>query len=237
MRHEQDASERVVIAAGGVSLRKAVRALWLGRRGRDREPEASLVAYQDGIGALVFVMLLSSAVEVVLVDLLLSVLWMRLLALTLGLLALLCLLSFVVALRAYPHRVSAGALTIQYGACFELSIPLELVGTVTERKAMISQKRTAEVRDGVLTVPVMGVTNLVVTLDSPIGVHLRKTGVAEVREIQVFAVEPCSGAQKLRGGGRKGAMTRSPPAHRRGRAGRGRYDGLALWCCLSRSPW
>lgn len=46
------------------------------------------MAYQDGIGALVFVMLLSSVVEVVLVDLLLSVLWMRLLALTLGVLTL-----------------------------------------------------------------------------------------------------------------------------------------------------
>jgi hypothetical protein len=201
MRQGQGASEGVVIAAGGVSLHKAVSALWLGRKVRSREVGASSVAYQDGIGALVFVMLLSSVVEVVLVDLLLSVLWMRLLGLTLGLLALLGLLSFVVALRAYPHRVTEGVLTIHYGACFELSIPLELVGTVTQRRAMITQKRTAEVRDGVLSLPVMGVTNLVVKLDSPIKVHLRKSAVAAVREIRLFAVDPVSGAQKLQNGG------------------------------------
>ena len=201
MRQGQGASEGVVIAAGGVSLLKAVSALWLGRRARSREVEASSVAYQDGIGALVFVMVLSSVVEVVLVDLLFSVLWMRLLGLALGLMALLGLLSFVFALRAYPHRVTDGVMRIHYGACFELSIPLELVGTVIQRKAMITQKRTAEVRDGVLSLPVMGVTNLVVKLDSPIKVRLRKSGEAAVREIRIFAVDPVSGAQKLQNGG------------------------------------
>jgi hypothetical protein len=214
MRQGQGASEGVVIVAGGVSLRKAVSALWLGRQVRSREMVTSSVAYQDGIGALVFVMLLSSVVEVVLVDLLLSALWMRLLGLTLGLLALLGLLSFVVALRAYPHRVTDEVLTIHYGACFELSIPLELVAAVTQRKAMITQKRTAEIRDGVLSLPVMGVTNLVVKLDSPIKVHLRKSAVADVREIRLFAVDPVSGAQKLQNGGLQVAddrVTAGPP--------------------------
>jgi hypothetical protein len=214
MRQGQGASEGVVIAAGGVSLRKAVSALWLGRKVRSREVEASSVAYQDGIGALVSVMVLSSVVEVVLVDLVLSVLWMRLLGLTLGLLALLVLVSFVVALRAYPHRVTDGVLTIHYGACFELAIPLELLGTVTGRKAMITQKRTAEVRDSVLSLPVMGVTNLVLELDSPIKVHLRKSGVAAVREIRLFAVDPVSGAQKLQSGGLyvgDDSVTEGPP--------------------------
>jgi hypothetical protein len=160
----------------------------------------SSVAYQDGIGALVFVMLLSSAVELFLVDLLLSVLWMRLLALALGMLGLLVMFSFVIALRAYPHRIADGALTIHYGACFDLSIPLELVGTVNVRRAMTSQRRTAEVSNGVLSLPVMGISNLVLTLQSPITVHLRKSGVAAVREIQVFAVEPESGALKLQNG-------------------------------------
>jgi len=108
--------------------------------------------------------------------------WIRLLGLTLGLLALLGLLSFVVALRAYPHQVTDGVMTIHYGACFELPIPLELVASVTRRKALITQKRTAEIRDGVLSLPVMGVTNLVVTLGSPIKVRVRKSAVVEVRE-------------------------------------------------------
>jgi len=86
-------------------------------------------------------------------------------------------------------------LTLYYRACFELSIPLAHVAAVTERQAMITQKRTAEVRDGVLSLPVMGVTNLMVD------VHLRKTGTAAVREIRVFAVDPVSGARKLRSGG------------------------------------
>ena len=126
-------SESVVIAAGGVRLRKAVGALWLARRGGSRGAEASSVAYQDGIGAMLFVVLLSGAVELVLADLLLSVLWMRVLALTLGVLAVFGMLSFIVALRVYPHRAVNGKLTIHYGACFDLSVPLELVAVVTRQ--------------------------------------------------------------------------------------------------------
>ena len=201
MRQEQDASVDVVIAAKGLSLRKAARALWLARRGSSRQHEESSVAYQGTNRVMVLVLLLSAAVELLLVDVLLSVLWMRLLALTLGLLAVLGLLAFLAARREYPHRTANGALTIHCGACFELSIPLEFVDMVAERKRMIHQKHIAEVRDGVLSVPVNGRTNLVITLHSPVKVHLKKTGTALVREIQVFALDPDSGTQKLRSGG------------------------------------
>jgi hypothetical protein len=201
MRQEQAGSDGEVIAAQGLSLRKAVAALRPGGSRRRRSAEASSVGYEDGIGALTCVVLLSSAVELVLVDILFSVLWMRVVALTLGLLVVLGILSFVAALRAYPHRVADGTLTIHSGAWFELAVPLERV-TVAERKAMVNQKRIAEVSDGVLSVPVMGLTNLLLTLDPPIQVHLKKTGTAVVREIKMYAVDPRSGAQKLRSGGR-----------------------------------
>lgn len=197
----EEQSPDTVIAAGGVSLLKAVRALGLARRGRTREAKASRLAYQESIGVLLFVVLLSAAVELVLVDIVLSVLWVRLPALTLGLLAVFGMLAFIVALRAYPHRIVKGTLTIHYGACFELAVPLELVETVTERKVMSNQKPIAEVTDGVLSVPVMGLTNLVIALSSPIKVHLRKSGISTVREIRVFAVEPGPGVLKLRNGG------------------------------------
>ena len=200
MRQEQDTSEDVVIAAGGVSLRKAAKALWLARRGSSRQSEESSVAYQDSNLLVVLVVLVSGTAELLLIDVLLSVLWMRLLALTLGLLAVVGLLAFLAALRAYPHRVAEGVLTIHCGACFELSVPLELVDTVAERKRMINQSHIADVSDGVLSVPADGLTNLVITLDSPVKVHLKKTGIAVVREIQVFALDPGSATQKLRTG-------------------------------------
>ena len=201
MRQEQDTSEDVVIAAKGLSLPKAARSLWSARRGSSRQTEESSVAYEGGNGVIVLVVLLSGAVELLLVDVLLSVPWMRLLALTLGLLAVLGLLAFLAARRGYPHRTANGALTIHCGACFELSIPLELVEMVAERQRMIHQKHIAGVRDGVLSVPVNRRTNLVVTLHSPVKVQLRKTGTALVREIQVFALDPGSGTQLLRTGG------------------------------------
>jgi hypothetical protein len=204
MPQGDDASRGVVVTARGLSLRKVAGALWLARRGRRRGAETSSVTYQDSIGLLVFVVLLSGAGELALVDVLLDAPWMRVLALTLGLLGIFGMLSLIVALRAYPHRSEKGTLTIHHGACFELTIPLELVATVAVRKRMINQKRIAEVSDGVLSVPVMGVTNLVITLVSPIKARLKKTGEATVREIQVFAVDPGSGAQKLLNGGRTG---------------------------------
>ncbi|MGV9882244.1 hypothetical protein [Streptomyces sp. NPDC003006] len=201
MRHDQAASEGAMITAHGLNWPKAARALWpsRGRGGRAADPRA--IPYQSSVMMPVVLITLSSVVEIVLLDFILSATWARALALVLGLLGLLVILPLVVALRAFPHWVEKGALTVNYGAVFEVSVPLDHVAKVTERRSMSGQKRTAEVTDGVLSVPMTGITNLAVTLDPPVEMALPKVGTSLVREIRIFAVDPASGAQTLRGGG------------------------------------
>jgi hypothetical protein len=100
----------------------------------------------------------------------------------------------------YTPFTKAGAIP----ACFELSIPLELIDTVAEGKSMINQSHIADVSHDILSVPVDGLTNLVITLDSPVESSLEEDGIAAVREIQVFALDPGSATQKLTTGRYKG---------------------------------
>ncbi|AZM57361.1 hypothetical protein DMA15_36385 [Streptomyces sp. WAC 01529] len=202
MRHDQAAPDCMVITAHGLNWTKAARALWLAPGAGKRAADPRSIPYQSSVTTQVVLITLSSVVEIALVDFLLSAAWARVLALAVGLLALIVILALVVALRAFPHRVEKGTLTVHYGATFEVPVPLDRVTKVTERRSLSGQKRTAEVADGVLSVPMMGVTNLAVTLDPPVEMTLPKADTATVREIRLFAIDPVSGTRTLRGGGR-----------------------------------
>ncbi|MFE7531313.1 hypothetical protein ACFU7Y_37245 [Kitasatospora sp. NPDC057542] len=188
-----------VLMARGLDWAKAARALWKAPTASRSSVEQSVIPYQRSATGLVVLIVASSVIEIFVVDFLLPALWARLLGLVLGLLAMGVLLALSLALRAYPHRVAAGRLTLRYGATFELSVALDSVAQSSVRRAMIDQRRTAEVRDGVLWLPVMGVTNLAVALAEPADVVLPKTGRETVRELRFFALDPEAGLRSLLG--------------------------------------
>ncbi|MBB4890962.1 hypothetical protein FHS38_007055 [Streptomyces netropsis] len=201
-----------VIGGGGVSVVAALRApvrgvlRVFGRRG----VEGVSIPGQEGAGAGVFVVVFLSVVEIALVDALLSAPWARVAALLAGLAVAYVMVGFAVALVACPHRLAAGKLTVSYGAAFRAEVPLHLVEEVAERRAMTGQSRTAEVSDGVLWVPVMSVTNVVLRLREPARLEAgRATGA--VREIRIHAADPGAAVRAVRGALAAGPVPRPSP--------------------------
>lgn len=183
-----------VISGGGVSLGAALRAPWQALR----KPRGGVVIPgHEGSAVGVGVILFLSALEIVLVDLMLSAPWSRLLALAAGLAAAYLMAGFAVAMSAFPHRISDGTLTLSYGASFHVRVPLNLIREVTARRTFSDQQRTAAVKDGVLSVPVMSTSNVVLKLREPTRVEAGKT-VGAVREIHFHALNPADAAQALR---------------------------------------
>ncbi|MET8681014.1 hypothetical protein ABZW18_26390 [Streptomyces sp. NPDC004647] len=154
--------------------------------------------YQDGVGAAVAIILFLSVVEIVVMDLLLDTLWVRIVVAAAGVAAGYLLIGFFIALSAYPHRVTSEALTVRYGAAFEVAIGMGLVAEARSQRRGGEQRRTAEVIDGVLSVPVMGVTNMLVKLDAPVEMELHKE-VSAVHEIRMFAVDPAEAVRMVQG--------------------------------------
>ncbi|MFJ2263958.1 hypothetical protein ACIOKD_37675 [Streptomyces sp. NPDC087844] len=183
-----------VISGGGVSLGAALRAPWQALRKRTEGVEIpSQERGAVGVGVILFL----SVLEIVLVDLMLSAPWSRLLALAVGLAAAYSMVGFAVALSVFPHRVSDGTLTVSYGASFHVCVPLGLIREVTARRTFSDQQRTAAIKDCVLSVPVMSTSNVVLKLREPVRVEAGKA-VGTVEEIHFHALNPADASQVVR---------------------------------------
>ncbi|MFF8643302.1 hypothetical protein [Streptomyces sp. NPDC015345] len=194
------------VGTRGVSIGGALAAPWVIRRNR---AENGTVAYQESVGAGVAIILFLSVLEIVLVDLVLDTPWVRLVAAAAGIAAGYLLIGFSMALSAYPHQVADGKLRIRYGATFAADISTSLITSVSGQRKGGDYRRTAEVVDGALTVPVMGVTNVLVTLESPVEMELRKEAVS-LQEIRFFAKEPETAVQLVRAA-LEGTQPGTPP--------------------------
>lgn len=223
-----------VIKGGGVSVATALRApvrvllrMW------GRGVEGVVIPCQEGFAGGVFVVVFLSVVEIAVVDVLLSAPWARVAALCVGLVVAYVMAGFAVALAACPHRLAAGRLTVSYGAAFRAEVPLSLVGEVAERRVMTGQSRTAELSDGVLSVPVMSATNVVLRLRGPVRLEAgRATG--SVREIRIHAADPGAAVRAVRGALAAGPVP--PPAPTAGgRPSGGRGSRRVRW--LRRGRW
>ncbi|HZF91889.1 MAG TPA: hypothetical protein VE614_26590 [Streptomyces sp.] len=187
-------SDAKLITGGGASIGAAARAPW---KALGRGEAGTAIPSQDDSAVGVGVILFLSAVEIVLVDLMLSAPWARVVALAAGLAAAYLMTGFAVALRAYPHRVGGGVLTVSYGASFHARVPLSLIEEVVVRRTVSDQQRTAAINEGVLSVPVMSTTNLVLKLHEPARLEAGKT-VGEVREIRIHVTDPAAAVTSIR---------------------------------------
>ncbi|MFI9617256.1 hypothetical protein ACIHCM_37390 [Streptomyces sp. NPDC052023] len=88
-------------------------------------------------------------------------------------------------------------LTVSYGASFRARVPLSLIEEVAVWRTVSDQQRTAAINEGVLPVPVMSITNLVLKLHEPARLEAGKT-VGEVREIRIHATDPTAAVTSVR---------------------------------------
>ncbi|MFE1029278.1 hypothetical protein ACFW5I_32795 [Streptomyces sp. NPDC058818] len=221
-----------VITGGGASLGAALRAPWQALRKRT---DGVVIPSQEGGTLGVGVILFLSVLEIVLVDLMLSAPWSRLLALTAGCAAAYTMVGFAVALSSYPHRIANGTLTVSYGASFHARVPMGLIREVTTRRTVADQRRTAVVKDGVLSVPVMSTSNLVLKLHKPVRVEAG-TIVGTAGEIHIHVLDAPGALKAVREvlegrtveGTPKPAAPATSPAPVPARLRRLRWAGLAV---------
>ncbi len=183
-------------AAGWVST-----ARWLGRRPRVR-PEATAVAYVGGLRAVLTIVVVLSAVEVAVLDLILRDWFVpRVVALVLGVWGLLFMVGMATGLTVNPHEVGPHGLRLRSGALVTLELPWADVEHVALRRKSYESNRSVLVEpddDGdEVSIPVQNLTALQVRLSEPVHLDL-PDGRRAVRTVNFAADDPPAALRAVR---------------------------------------
>jgi hypothetical protein len=124
------------------------------------------------IGAFIFV----SALEMVVVHLLLPWETVRLIVLVVSVWGLLWMIGYLASLKVFPHLVGPDGLRVRSGTSADIAIPWEAVAAVRQRRGSVSSQRRVELERGddgtVVSVPVLKLTRVEVVLRRPTTVAL-----------------------------------------------------------------
>jgi hypothetical protein len=160
-------------------------------------PEGSTgVRYVGAISVLLWAFVIGSAVELVVLHVILPWEKVRLAADILGIWGLMWMLGFTASHYVYPHLVGADGLRLRYGHHVAVDVPWHAVDGASTRERSVDGNKSLVHQDGVLQVPVGGRTNVEVRLGSPLQVVVRGETV-EVTEVRFFADEPRPAWQRI----------------------------------------
>jgi hypothetical protein len=167
---------------------------WLGRRWR---PGSGTEATEHGYARLVtpmfWLFIAMSAVEVVVLHLLLPWATVQAVSAVVGIWGLLWMLGMLAALHAHPHVVSASGLRVRYGTAVDVTVPWATVTEVAARPGDHPGSRSIRLvesdRGTVLVLAVGSQTSVDVRLGEPVVVRL-PAGPAEVVAVRLNADDP-----------------------------------------------
>lgn len=162
---------------------------WVTRR-PDVPPGAEPFAYFGAVAALLWAFIGVSAVELVVLHVLLPWETVRLVADILGVWGLLWMLGLAASFKVYPHLVTDSGLRVRNGHTTNIVVPWDAVASVGARERGRERSRALQLdRDEnstVLNVVTTSRTNVDVKLSQPLVVPLPK-GEETVTEIRLFA--------------------------------------------------
>lgn len=166
------------------------------------------------MGLILVMLVFTTLVELLVVELLAPWAWLRVSLLVLGLYAVLWMFGLYASLVALPHRLEENGLRLRYGAMVEGFVPLSEIAAVerTQRRAPgPGDGLQTDPEDGGIYLAMGGRTDLTLRLRSPQTVKglLRNAGPAST--IHLAADEPQRLASKLREPIDEGS-TSKPPA-------------------------
>lgn len=179
---------------------------WLLRRPAVRSPGAEAFGYLGPVRPMLTVLIVLSAVEIPILDLILSrtVPWrpVRYLALVLGGYGLLWMIGLFAAMRVNPHVVDDSGLRIRSGTTVDLTVPWEAVQAVQSRYRSLDSSRTVQVEHAgpaaVLSVATAGQTSVDVTLHQPTVIALPNGAREPVTAVRFYADDSDSLAASAR---------------------------------------
>ncbi len=187
----------VRLAAGEA---RTLRALWLTARRRTDPPGGVLLTYGRGLAGTVVAFVVVTAVETVVLHLLVPVDWLRDLLLVLSLYGLVAVLGLVLSRTAYPHHVARGRLHLRCGVQEVVALDLRDVAQVVVRRRIGVVGLWPSVADGALHLPSLDGTTLDLELARPVtapGLRGRARETA-VRRISLYLDDADGAAALLR---------------------------------------
>jgi hypothetical protein len=146
--------------------------------------------YSAQLKPLLWVFLVLTPVEILLVDVLVPWFWLRAVLLVFGLLSGLLLAWLLWMLHKFKHEIDDEYLWLRYAREFEYRIPRNAIETVTHGMTSRSLNKTRSVVDETLVLEISSSTNVRVTLNEPQEIDLGRRGAHQITKIEFWADDP-----------------------------------------------
>ncbi len=168
---------------------------WVTRR-PDVARGDTAIHYGDSVRIVMIGLIVVSAIEVVVMELVVPWPTIRFVLLVLGIYGLVWMVGFAAAVWIRPHTIGPRGLRLRYGYRADVTIPIEKLASAREHLKGSHQK-TLEHADGTVAVAVMGVTNVCVELREPYDVDLGRSGIHRISRVRFRADDPATAVQTV----------------------------------------
>ncbi|GGN15418.1 hypothetical protein GCM10011609_65030 [Lentzea pudingi] len=154
--------------------------------------------YSAQVRPFLWVFVVLTPLEVLLVELIVPWFWLRAVLLVFGVLGAVLLGWQIWMLQKFKHSVDDEHLWLRYAREFEYGIPLAAIESVTQGTTSRSLHRTRSVVDGTLVLEISGSTNVSLRLNEPQEVDLGRRGAHDVTKVEFWADDPGGVVRALR---------------------------------------
>ncbi|MGY1814695.1 hypothetical protein [Blastococcus sp. SYSU D00820] len=176
---------------------------WVRRR-PDVRPGGEAFPYAGAVTPVIWAFVVVSAIEVVVVHVVVPWPAVRLVLDVAGIYGVLWMLGLLASLRTAPHVVDDAGLRVRHGAVVDLVLPWADIAAVQLRRRSVEGSRTVHLHaDGArraVSVNVGASTQLDIRLTTPRVLALRRAGDQPVEEIRIAADDPAALVRRLRAG-------------------------------------
>ncbi len=183
---------RTVIAYEAAMWRGLYR--WITRRPLDLAPGDVAFGHAGPVKPIFAVFIILSALEIPILDLIVSRLvpWpaVRYTALAAGIYGLIWMIGLLGALLTNPHIVGEAGIRVRNGTSVDVTIPWDAIASVRHRYRSLPSSRAVQVEEAVLNLGTGSQTSVDVTLREPLALPLRKGPTPPVNEVRFYADDP-----------------------------------------------
>lgn len=167
--------------------------VWLARRPRVPEPGATAFGYLEPVSLILWVFIVGSAIEVVVVHFIIPWPVVQIIALVIGVWGLLWMLGYAAALRVHPHAVGPTGLWVRNGSTVDIPLRWTDIDAIRIQKRTLPESKTVQVAGGedgtVLQVAMSSQLNVHLVLFEPVTVELLD-GPVTFTELRFYADDP-----------------------------------------------
>ncbi|MDO9380766.1 MAG: hypothetical protein Q7T56_18135 [Nocardioidaceae bacterium] len=169
-------------------------ARWAARRPSLGAPGSQVHGYARLVTPMLWLFVFASAVEVVVLDLLLPWMVVRVVALVLGIWGVVWMLGMIASYRVFPHLLEPDRLRVRCGALVDVVLPWSAIASVgsgdTSLESSMRTMQVDDLDDGTrLSVGVGGRVNVQLTLREPVTVSTPR-GSLVVTRVSLWADDP-----------------------------------------------